>query len=387
MQTDIRSDIYSFGIVLTWLLTGKTDPIKSPLTKLEKVAAKCCEFSPDKRYQNDDALLNALYRTTDDYILHKRKLIKKTFLAIAALTVICFLGVVVYRLSLPNDEVSFQEPLIEEAVRVMLDCPEGRITYKDLENVTEIYIQGTEVYASEDEFYEEGAKWYGPASDRIKGSITDISDLENMPNLRSVFIGGNNIDDISPLKDLKYLQKLECRDNNIEDLSPLAGMKMLTLVHMLGNPLKNIDVVRTLPAIRSLDLDETGNYDGSPAASLKSMELLCIRNESDAYQYLDGLYVHILAIGAPLQTDLECIRKVKYVENLIIGPSDIHDISALEGREDIVCLEIEECFIEDLSPLFTMPNLAKVTLSAKGQEQIEELISVYGEPRFEIIYT
>lgn len=387
MQTDVRSDIYSFGIVLTWLLTGKPDPIKNPLTKLEKVAAKCCKFSPDKRYQNDDALLGALYRTTDAYTLHRKKLIKRTFMVIAALTAVLLSRSVVYRSSLPNNEVSFREPLIEEAVRVMLDCPDGRITYEDLEKVTEIYIQGNEVYTSEDEFYDEGGKWYGPASDRIKGSITDISDLENMPNLHSVFIGGNNIDDISPLKDLKYLQKLEFRDNDIEDLSPLTGMNMLTVVDMLGNPLKSIDTVRTLPAIRCLYLDETGNYDGSPVANLKSMEELSIRNDSDAYQYLDSLYVHILAIGTPLQTDLECIRNVTYVEHLIINRSDIRDISALEGREDIVYLEMEGCFIDDLSPLFTMPNLAKVTLSAKGQEQMEELISIYGEPRFEIIYT
>ncbi len=164
-------------------------------------------------------------------------------------------------------------------------------------------------------------------------------------------------------------------------------MNTLINVGMSDNPLKDIEAVRKLPAIRCLDLGDTGNYDGSPVGSLKSMTELFINNDSDAYQYLDGLYVRSLQIGSSLQTDLECIREVAFVESLTISWSDITDISALEGREDIVCLEMEGCFIEDLSPLFTMPNLAKVTLSAGWQEQMEELVSIYGEPRFVIIYT
>ena len=87
-----------------------------------------------------------------------------------------------------------------------------------------------------------------------------------------------------------------------------------------------------------------------------------------------------------MQTDLECIRDVTYIGSLYIEYTDIRDISALEGREDITYLNMIECIIDDLSPLFTMPNLATVDMSASEQYRMEELIAEYGEPAFQINY-
>ena len=93
-----------------------------------------------------------------------------------------------------------------------------------------------------------------------------------------------------------------------------------------------------------------------------------------------------LHVGAAGQTELECIRDVTYIGKLYLHRSDIRDISALEGRTDITVFHMEECTVEDLSPLFTMPNLVTVELSASEQERVEQLIEEYGEPDFEIVY-
>ena len=42
--------------------------------------------------------------------------------------------------------------------------------------------------------------------------------------------------------------------------------------------------------------------------------------------------------------------------------------------------------IDDLSPLFQMPNLGIVDMSASEQYRMEELIEKYGEPGFQINY-
>ncbi|MDD6207138.1 MAG: protein kinase [Clostridiales bacterium] len=385
MQTDIRSDIYSFGVVLSWMITGKAKPLTEPLTKLERVAARCCEFSPNKRYKNDEALLKALNRATRKHVKKVRKRVKWCLAAVVLFVSVLTVGGTIYWSSVKEKAVTFQEPLIEEAVRLVLDKPEGILTREDLEGVTEIYIQAEEVYQTMDEFYEEGGKWYDTDS-RIHGPITSLEDLRGMPNLRIIFIGAEQIEDVTPLKNLEYLQKISFRDNYIEDLTPLKDKELLSEVDLLENPLKSIDAVTTWPVIRSLGLSNTGGYDGSPIGEVKNLNYLDIKNNSDAYRYLSGKRFKELQIGAAGQRDVECIRDVIYVERLYIRWSDIQDISALEGREDIVFLNMEDCAIEDLSPLFTMPNLISVEMSAGKKDEMEKLISVYGEPKFRITY-
>ena len=386
MQTDIRSDIYSFGVVLSWLLTGKEQPMKLPLTKLEKVAAKCCAFAPDKRYKNDDELLDALHRTTREYLVHRRKMTKWAA-ALAAVLAVCVTGgALSYRTLVHDRTVTFQEPLIEEAVRLVLDRPNGALTMEELAQVEEIYIQSDRACASQAEFWEVSGEWYATDA-RIRGPITDLSDLSHMPNLKVVYIEAEQIIDLSPMKDLDGLQQINLANNNISDLSPLTGKDKLWDFNLLDNGmLEGIEVVRTWPAIRSLNLDNTGSYDGSPIGEFQRYEFLGIKNNSDAWKYLPGMHIDALAIGYDGQKDLDCIRDVSYIGTLYISDSDIRDISALEGREDITLLNMEGCMIDDLSPLFQMPNLVTVEMSASEQYRMEDLVAKYGEPQFQIIY-
>lgn len=385
MQTDIRSDIYSFGIVLAWLITGKAKPIKEPLTKLERVAAKCCEFSPNKRYKDDDALINALRKTSSAYKFRMRKRRNVIVAAGIAVLMALFAGLAVHRYSIKDEVVAFKEPLVEEAVRLMLDKPHGEITYQDLEEVTEIYILGDKVFLTETEFWNYCDVWdeagYG------RGTLTDISDLEYMPNLQKIFIGKERISDISPMKHLDKLMEVELRNNDVEDLSPLANKESLCRIGFNSNNLNSIETISTCPLLQFIDFRDAGDFDGSPIASVKEPIFMDIACDSDAYLYLDGMSIEMLKVGSPGQTDLACIRNVSGIKDLYIYWSEITDISALEGRDDIAYLNMTGCMIEDLSPLFTMSNLKTVELSPAIKEQMEDLISVYDEPEFEIIYT
>ena len=129
----------------------------------------------------------------------------------------------------------------------------------DLAQVEELYIQSDTACASMDEFYEVRSVWFGTDT-KIRGPITELSDLSHMPNLKIAYIEAEQIADLSPMKELDELQRIDLACNNISDLSPLEGKETLLEVDFLDNgTLEGIEAVRTWKAIRSLSLENTGS--------------------------------------------------------------------------------------------------------------------------------
>lgn len=78
-QTDCRSDIYSLGILLTWLYCGSPEPIKKPVSDFEKILARSTAFTPKSRYCSAISLKKKL----EKYCCSERRW-KKAFFAVAS---------------------------------------------------------------------------------------------------------------------------------------------------------------------------------------------------------------------------------------------------------------------------------------------------------------
>lgn len=347
-QTDIRSDLYSLGILLLYCITGEYEASKINLTELDppirQIIQKATMFDPEKRYQTTAELLPDLLTarysgiasresTGSRKIFPLRRLVTAASLALN----LCLAGLMLYQnrelrrtpsvnsskvsgtesgtadgqslqavtggtmdgqdtktaaegamadnlAADPSSVYTFREPLIEEAVREILNKPSGDITVSDLSKVTQLHIMGLQLFSSDSEIWFKGE--YPYLYDDTKretslylqtGPISSLEDILHMPNLVELSLYGQQISDISLLKGTN-IKNLGLGYNPLTDLSPLEGNADIEYLCIPCLPITDTGVLSTLPNLRTLNISGTGitSLSGLEKCSLESLNLFSV---------------------------------------------------------------------------------------------------------------
>lgn len=437
-QTDVRSDVYSTGILLLFLTTGSFQPSSLsaiPDRKLRSIVNRCIRFDPADRYpdirQLQKRLLRFLYPG-------RRLLVTATVLAVSIFAIALILpqafrtqtaisaqepSAAPTAKEAPVDEgYMFASPLIEQVVRDQLGISaDAPVMPEDLNQITGLYLCGTRFYdAWDDHDYYTSTDYINGMEEQSAGSVSTLADIANMHNLTELALFNQMITDISPLSGLP-LTKLGLGGNLITDVSPLTEITGLTSLYLEDNPLSDIGPLQNLYQLKILDLSDTQisdiaplgglplGYlslmncpiqDCTPLRALPKLNWLRLSNLSSEQAVVCGELTHLnnltlyrcgitslepfsklenllfLDLLGNNLTNLDGVDRYPLLSGLCINDNPVIDLMPLTTIPKLTYVNVGSISATDFGPLADIPNLEKVDCSLNQQESIQN--ALYG---------
>ncbi len=305
-QTDNRSDIFSLGVLLCWLITGQADVKKALVDiknkRLAAIVKKCTSFAPKDRYSNAAQVKDALTG---------RSLRQKAvaFVILALVVVAVGLGAGLNKKDIVANKqevataqsarVTFEEPLIEQAVRLALGKDDNQpISKQELLSIRDLYVFGDKAVANLEGYNDITVHFVANDGTVSRGDIDSIADLEKMKNLQTICLAYQNISDLTPLTECKNLENIELKHNPIEDVSPLAEVSSLMTLVLFDTYVTDLSSLSACLRLEVVDVGYTKVTSMAAFAGLDSLKKIAIRKAPlvsvagiDAYPQLEEIYL------------------------------------------------------------------------------------------------
>ena len=264
-----------------------------------------------------------------------------------------------------------------------------------LENVTGLGIAGSELVFVEIDGIRCGKdyNWYKGGSNAF-GYAHEISSHETVRysnDFETSYRWGKSIE-LSFLNDMPNLKKLGiscCDDFDLNQITCCSDLVQLDLSYCRN--LKDISSVSKLTNLRVLNLFwDTGVTDISPISNLKKLEYLKI----EAVEYhdvnaLEGLNnIRCLELRLPLIDnngyipDIAPVYNMKKMKHISITDCAYIDMNALSELTDLEEIYFLRCGIKDISPLKELGNLRILDLE---DNKITDISGLYGHPNLRAV--
>ncbi|HVD98036.1 MAG TPA: DUF4153 domain-containing protein [Cytophagaceae bacterium] len=162
--------------------------------------------------------------------------------------------------------------------------------------------------------------------------ITSLHGIETMPHLDSLDISSNELTDISSIEKCTSLEMLLLSRNRINSVEALHSLSKLKSLSLDNNNIQNVNALKSLTALNYLNLSANQISDTGPLAKLTNLTYLNLS-----------------------------------------GNENLTTLTPLEGLTNLKELDITNCNIPDLSPLYKLGKLEKLYCTLLDQAQLKAL--------------
>ena len=141
--------------------------------------------------------------------------------------------------------------------------------------------------------------------------VSDLRPLGRITTLKDLSLGNTNIKSIKSLKNLVNLERLLLRNTKVTDFSELSGLINLKKLSLDGTKFRDLKLLRKMEGLKELNLDSTSVEDLTPLKNLTNLSTLSLINCKNLdYKTLESL-PSLFSLTLPEITNKKLKAKIK----------------------------------------------------------------------------